>query len=131
MKGSDYYIDKEYYMKKFNSEAVNDFWDLCGRIEEYVEDKGWDLSRKSTGRYVSFKYGHWIVFGVHYNNKDRFSIFFKIEKHMVKNLEISNFERYKGHTHEIRYYIPSSEYLDLHLFDELFEAAYQNITGKK
>lgn len=121
---------KEFYMKKFNSEAAIEFWKLCGRIEKYVGNKRWELTRKHTQHYIAFKYGRQIVFGVHYNNKNKFSIFFKAEKYRVNNLDISDYERYKGHTEEIRYYIPSSGDLDLEEFDELFEASYDTIIEK-
>lgn len=125
-------IDKEYYMEKFNSEAVNEFWNLCGRIEEYVDDKGWKLSRRNTSRYVSFKYGHWIVFGVHFHSNDCFHIFFKVTPDMINNIEIPGFDVVYGkHPKQLMYYFPSSEKFDIHLFDEHFEAAYENITSKK
>lgn len=38
---------------------------------------------------------------------------------MVNNLEISNFERYNGHTEEIRYYIPSYADIDIYLMNVL------------
>lgn len=108
-----------------------EFWKLSERIEKYVEKKGWDLYRENTQSYVAFKYEGKIVFGVYYNNRNRFSMFFKVTPDMLSNPEISDFEMYMGHTEETRYYIPSSKYIDLHLFDEPFEAAYENITGTK
>ncbi len=125
------YIDKEYYMTKFNPEAVNKFWDLCGDIEEHIEDKEWDLTRKNNKRYVAFYDGYPIVFGVHFHSNNRFHIFFKATPDMINNIEIPGFEFVYGkHPKQLMYYFPASEDIDLDLFDEHFEAAYENITRK-
>ncbi|WP_424355432.1 hypothetical protein [Methanobacterium sp. MBAC-LM] len=126
------YIDKEFYMKKFNTEAAIEFWNLCEKIEKYNKNQGWFLTRNNNQAYVSFKYVDRIVFGLHYNNKNWFSIFFKITENMVSNPDVLDFEMYYGHTQEeLRYYIPASANIELKLFDEHFEAAYENITSTK
>lgn len=123
-------IDKEFYIQTYNSEAAIEFLKISECIEKYVEEKKWELYRKNTKKYVAFKYEGKIVFGVYYNNKNRFSMFFKVTPDMLSNPEISDFERYMGHTVETRYYIPASGDIKLKLFDEPFKVAYENITNK-
>ncbi|WP_414469823.1 hypothetical protein [Methanobacterium sp. ACI-7] len=125
------YIDKEFYMQKYKSEAVNEFWKIGEHIGKYVEEKGWKLYRENRQRYIAFYYEGKIVFGVYYNNKKRFSMFFKVTPDMLSNPKILDFEMYMGHTPETRYYIPSSGNIKLKLFDEPFKVAYENKTSKK
>jgi hypothetical protein len=124
-------LDKEYYMKTFNPESVDKFWKLGGRIEEHAKNKGWKLYRKNNQRYIAFKCGRWIVFGLHFHSNDCFHIFFKVTPDMVSNIEISDDLDvvYGKHPKQLMYYFPASRDVDINLFDELFEAAYENIVG--
>lgn len=124
-------IDKEYYKSKYDPETVEDFWKLCQRIEKYIEDKGWKLKRNNTKNYVTFKYGFPAVFSVGFKSMKRFNLVFKLTPDMISNIEIKDFNyTYQEQWKQISYDIPFGD-IDLHIFDELFEAAYENITGKK
>lgn len=128
---TDITIDKEYYKNKFDPETVEEFWKLCQRIVKYIENKGWELKRNNTKNYVTFKYGFPAVFGVEFKSMKRFNLFFKVTPQMISNIEIKDFNfTYQEQWKQIYYEIPSGD-IDLNLFDEIFEAAYKNITGKK
>lgn len=124
-------IDKNFYLKRYNPDTVNELWDLCTRIEEYIKEKGWELKRNNTTGYVSFKYGFFGVFGVEFRTMNHLSLFFKVTPYMLEKVEIDDInETYEEQWKQMRYDIPSGK-IDLHLFDELFEKAYKNVTGRK
>lgn len=128
---TDIIIDKEYYKNKFDPETVEELWKLCHRIEKYIDDKGWKLKRNNTKNYVTFKYGFPSVFIVEFRGMKHLSLIFKVTPQMIKNIEIKDFNcTYQEGWKQISYDIPSGN-IDLHVFDELFEASYKNITGKK
>jgi len=130
-RGTEEY-NEEFYIKNYNPESAKEFWKLCAKIEEYVKKRGWNLTRKNTKQYVSFKYGFFGVFGVAFINYSEFCLSFNVPKEVVEKMKIEGHELYRYQTQwkQALYKVDSSN-VDLQKFEPLFEAAYRNITGRK
>lgn len=124
--------DEEFYKTQRNPTSVPHFMETAHKIEEYIKNKGWNLTRSNNKNYISFKYGFPIVCGTSWVGSKSFDIFFKINKK-----DYDNFTPPKGfeeHGYEEdwtqAYYIIRQPDFDIKQFDKLFEAAYKKITGK-
>lgn len=121
----------DYYMNIRPPALAKDFWKLCGRVEDLVNQRGWNLRRHNQKGYVPFKNGFFVVFGVNFLGKG-VSLWFRVPEDVAKQTQV------EGHT-MYRYYkaLNQAEYkidegdVDLAPFAPLFEAAYKNIVSKK
>jgi hypothetical protein len=123
--------DEKFYTKNYNPHSATEFWKLCNRIEGYIKQKKWNLSRNNNKGYVSFKYGFPIVFGVQFIGSKSFGLFFKIPKGTANDIKIKGYEmlRYEDQWNQAVYKIESGD-IDLNAFEPLFIASYKNIVGE-
>ncbi len=56
--------DEEFYKSQRNPNSVPIFLKIANTIEEYLRNKGWNLTRSNNRSYISFKYGFPIVCGI-------------------------------------------------------------------
>ncbi|MBI4321982.1 MAG: hypothetical protein HY675_26115 [Chloroflexi bacterium] len=124
--------DLDFYKKNYSPDSAKEFWRLCERVETYVKDRGWNLSRADNKGYVAFKYGFFIVFGVQFVSSKSFALFFKIPQHVAERFSERATEmlRYEEAWNQAVYKV-SDGGVDLQALEPLFSAAYDHIVRKK
>jgi len=122
--------NKDHYTKLFNQDSAQKFWKLANRLEEYIKKKGWNLTRSNTKRYISFKYGFPVVFGLGFIGSKSFALFFKVPKKVANSIKIDGFEiyRYEDQWKQVLYKVESAD-INIKVFDHILEASYSNIAG--
>lgn len=123
--------DEAIYMRNFNPSSAQEFWKLANKLEDYIKNKKWNLTRANNKSYISFKYGFPIVFGLQFVGSKSFCFFFKVSKDIAEATEIKgyNIYRYEDQWKQAMHKVENAN-INLSLFEPLFEAAYKNIVGR-
>lgn len=120
----------EWYRTHRNPKSAVEFWGLANHLEEYTKNRQWNLTRNNNRGYISFKYGFPIVYGITFVGSKSFCLFFKVHRNTTRKIKVKGYAlyRYRDQWNEALYKVDSAR-TNLNRFDDLFEAAYRNITG--
>lgn len=123
--------DFESYSKNHNKESVKKFQQVVGRVENFVEKKGFKLEKRFNQNYVGFKYGFPLVFGIEWLGSRSFGFFFKMPKAKMKKIIVSGleFRGYSDRWNQVGYKIDSVNF-DVKKLLPVFLASYKYATGE-
>ncbi|AUB55243.1 hypothetical protein BK007_03915 [Methanobacterium subterraneum] len=122
--------DKQFYLDNYDPETAEKVWDLCDRIEKFIDKKGWNLTRNNTKGYIVFKYGFPNVFSVNFMGSKKIGLWFKIPKKIAYETEIDGIHmvKYEDQWKQAGFELRSNDF-DVSKLEKLIEASYKNITG--
>lgn len=119
-------VDAEFYKKYHTTESVDQFMKYVADLEQLVRKNGWNLDKKFTQETCAFKAGFFRAFGIWWEKREKFALFFHVSEQDIKA-----FGRDPDYWYEnkVAIYFVAPGKTQLKDFLPLFEKSYRNIAS--